>query len=357
MTSEQFDNLVRKLEEQARRKPSAYRLKLYFLALLGNVYVGSILLILLALLVALFIWVFKVNSGFMQWKAIGIVATLLYVVLRCLWVRIEAPEGIEISVHQAPQLFAMINRMRSKLRAPHFAHVLITEEHNAAIVQLPRLGILGLPCNYLLIGMPLLKSLTCKQFEAVLAHELAHLAKGHGTVSHSIYRKRLRWSSLMTVLEGSESKGRFLFMPFLNWFVPYFSALSFPFARANEYEADAISGAAHFLSRATAEALTNIEVVGGYLSDFYWPVIDAEFGEKPKPSREPYSEMSDAFATRLDRATGQIWLEPAMAEPNHVRRHTPGFEGTPRGHRSRAEFPALRSRVKLLTDDWALPWR
>ena len=45
----------------------------------------------------------------------------------------------------------------------------------------------------------------------------------------------------MAVLEASESKGSFLFMPFLNWFVPYFSAFSFPLARANEYEADAIS--------------------------------------------------------------------------------------------------------------------
>jgi hypothetical protein len=116
----------------------------------------------------------------------------------------------------------------------------------------------------------------------------------------------------MAVLETTENKGRFLFMPFLNWFVPYFSAFSFPLARENEYEADAIS-VRLTSSRAITEALTNIEVVGGYLSDFYWPVIEGEFGEKSKPSRKPYSEMSDAFATRLDRATGQIWLEPAMA--------------------------------------------
>ena len=156
-----------------------------------------------------------------------------------------------------------------------------------------------------------MKSLTCEQFKAVLAHEFGHLAKGHGIVSHSIYRQRLRWSRLMAVLEASESKGSFLFMPFLNWFVPYFGAFSFPLARANEYEADAIS-VRLTSSRATAEALTSIEVVGGYLTDFYWPLIDAEFGEQSQPSREPYSEMSDAFATRLDKVTSLLWLGPAM---------------------------------------------
>ena len=47
-------------------------------------------------------------------------------------------------------------------------------------LQLPRLGIFGWYRNYLIIGMPLMKSLTCEQFKAVLAHEFGHLAKVTG---------------------------------------------------------------------------------------------------------------------------------------------------------------------------------
>jgi hypothetical protein len=71
----------------------------------------------------------------------------------------------------------------------------------------------------------------------------------------------------MAVLEASKSKGSFLFMPFLNWFVPYFAAFSFPLARTSEYQADAIS-ARLTSSRAIAEALTGVEVTDGYLNDF-----------------------------------------------------------------------------------------
>ena len=209
-------------------------------------------------------------------------------------------------------MFTTINELRSALGAPRFDHVLISDELNAAILQLPRLGILGWHRNYLMIGMPLMKSLTCEQFKAVLAHEFGHLAKGHGIVSHSIYRQRLRWNRLMAVLEATQSGGRFLFMPFLNWFVPYFSAFSFPLARANEYEADAIS-VRLTSSRTTAEALTSIEVVGGYLSDLYWPRIGAEFGEQSQPSTEPYFEMSHAFAIGLDKLSSLLWLGPGMA--------------------------------------------
>jgi len=54
------------------------------------------------------------------------------------------------------------------------------------VVQSPREGIVGWPRNYLLIGLPLMKTLSVDQFEAVLAHELGHVARGHGKVSNWI---------------------------------------------------------------------------------------------------------------------------------------------------------------------------
>ena len=68
MTREQFDELVSRLEEQARRKPSAYKFKVYLLALLGNVYIGFILLILLALLAALFVLFVKFQRGILGYE-------------------------------------------------------------------------------------------------------------------------------------------------------------------------------------------------------------------------------------------------------------------------------------------------
>ena len=85
-------------------------------------------------------------------KPIGFVWVFLCLVLRSSWVKIEPPAGIEITASQAPELFATINELRSKLGAPRFDHVLITDELNAAILQLPRLGIFGWPRNYLMIG-------------------------------------------------------------------------------------------------------------------------------------------------------------------------------------------------------------
>ena len=310
MTEEQFEALVGKLEERARTNPAAYRLRVSLLALLGNVYLAVILLIVVALLLASI-------ASIAMLKIVGlkltfVITAFLWMVIKALWVRIEPPSGAEVTARQAPDLFVIIDELQQSLGTSRFHHVLITDEFNAGVVQRPRLGIFGWSCNYLMIGLPLMKGLTVEQFRAILAHEFGHLAKGHGRMSNWIYRQRLRWSRLATTLEASRSSGNFLFKPFLNWFAPHFNAYSFQLARANEYEAD--SAAARLTSpRAAAEALTSVNVVGAYLAEQYWPQIHKMADELPQPGFAPYSNLTQRVSTDLNDPRARQWLDQAMA--------------------------------------------
>jgi Zn-dependent protease with chaperone function len=309
VTHEEFEALVGKLEAQARRNPAAYRVRVFLLAGLGNAY--------LALILGLVVFLFLLLLASIFWlKALGaklalIVGAFLWVIVRALWIRIAPPQGAEVTARQAPQLFAMIEALRRDLRAPRFHHVLVTDDFNAGVVQAPRLGIFGWPRNYLLIGLPLMKSLTVEQFKAVLAHEFGHLSRGHGRMSNWIYRQRLRWSRLIDSLETAQSKGGFLFRPFLHWFAPYFNAFSFPLARANEYEADATS--VRLASPlAAAEALTSVSVVGSYLQERFWPQVHQQADEQPRPAYAPFHGMGVRVSQDVDSASAETWLKHAM---------------------------------------------
>jgi Zn-dependent protease with chaperone function len=310
MTNDQFETLVGKLEAETRQNPSGYEFRVLLLALLGDAYLVAILLLIVALLAGLIasLAVFRALAV----KLIVVAGIFLWMILKALWVRIDPPEGTEVRAGQAPELMRMIDELRHRLGAPRFHHVLITDDFNAGVVQSPRLGIFGWHRNYLLIGLPLMKSLDVEQFRAVLAHEFGHLAKGHGRVSNWIYRQRLRWSRLMDALESSESRGRFLFKPFLDWFAPYFNAYSFPLARANEYEADA-TAVSLTSARAAAEALTGITVINSYLAERYWPQIHRHADDQPQPGFTPYSSMGHEVAAGLDDDSAAGWLKQAMA--------------------------------------------
>jgi Zn-dependent protease with chaperone function len=310
VTDEEFETLVGRLDQQAKRNPAGYRTRVLLMALLGNAYLG-VMLVLIALLVA------AAAISVVWFKAAGVkiaifMAAFLWLVLKALWVVLAPPEGTEITTRDAPELFGMIEELRRELRSPRFHHVLVTDDFNAAVVQAPRLGLFGWYRNYLLIGLPLAKALTVERFKAVLAHEFGHLSQGHGRTSNWIYRQRLRWSRLMASLEASESWGVVLFRPFLRWYAPYFNAYSYPLARANEFEADATS--ARLASRrAAAEALTAVNVVGSYLQERFWPQIVQRADEMPQPAFAPFSVMGTHVASEIDPASIEAWLAQALA--------------------------------------------
>src|SRR5262249_10392674 len=179
-------------------------------------------------------------------------------------------EGRRWTRQDAPQLFDLIDRLQRSLRATRFHDVLITEDFNAAVAQTPRLGLLGWYRNALLIGLPLMKALTRQQLASVLAPAFGHLAGGHGRRGNWVYRLRSGWARLAQALQERRSTASFAFRPFFRWYAPYFSAVSFPLARANEYEADAASARLPSPAAAAA-ALTSVNVVGRFLQSRFCP--------------------------------------------------------------------------------------
>src|SRR5262249_15618506 len=162
--SEQFDTLVQRLEEYARKRPAQYRVRVGLLAAMGYAYIVLVLALLFALLGALVVAGSHSEARYLVGKLGWIVLSLAVIVLRALWVRFPAPRGLELRRDQAPALFRMLDELWSSLRAPRFHHVQLIEEFNAAVVQVPRLGLLGWQRNYLLLGLPLMQALSPEQF-------------------------------------------------------------------------------------------------------------------------------------------------------------------------------------------------
>lgn len=308
-TQEQFDALVERLERDARDNPSRYRLRVTAFALLGYAYLGAMLALLLLLVIAT-----AASVVYLKWLGIKLLFVLLpfvWLVASAMRVELNPPQGIVLRPKEAPELFARLDRLRRALRAPRFHRVLVTDEFNASVSQVPRLGVFGWHRNYLVLGLPLLKSLTPEQLDAVLAHELGHLAGGHARFGNWLYRLRAVWQQLREALQRQDSGGAFLFRGFLNWYAPRFAAYSFPLARADEYEADAVS--ARLCSpQAIAEALTGINVIGEYLGERYWPAIHAQSQHQPAPAFAPFNEFGRGFADELRPEQTERWLQRAL---------------------------------------------
>ena len=311
ISSERFAALMARLELEARRNPAAYRLRVLALALAGYAYLGGVFALLL-LLIALALSPL-VDLKFLAATLALLLGALTGLARRAMRVDLPAPRGCALKRGEAPELFALIAELRGRLRAPRLHHVVVTGDFNASVTQLPRLGVPGLHRNTLAIGLPLMKSLGPEQFKAVLAHEIGHLAGGHGRFAGGIYRLRTSWTRLLEALAGGNIWGGLLLRPFFEHYAPYFNAVSLPLARAHEYQADAM--AVRLTSRrATAEALSAVSVIGSYLGERFWPILHRKADELPRPAFAPFSGMGNVIPW-IEEKSAHAWLAHALARP------------------------------------------
>lgn len=301
--------LVHRLEKDAAARPARYRFRVGALAALGYGYIWAVLLFAIGGLVLL--W--NINLSLALKLGLPILFVLIAIV-RALWVRISAPDGIPVHRAEAPALWKAIDQMGRELRAPKVHHILIEDQFNASILQAPRLGIFGWHRNYLNLGLPLLQGLTKDQALAVIGHELGHLSRQHNRFGGWVYRLRTTWMRLTIQLDQGQSRlGALLFQRFFNWYTPYFSAYSFVLARADEYTADQCAAQVAGADNAR-QALSRAAAAGRYMGGDLGNRLRPELLRSPEPPADTPARMAaslregatpDVLRSHLDQAMGE----------------------------------------------------
>ncbi len=284
-----FDAVATRLTREAERSPGHYRLRVFLLALLGY---GVLLLLLVTalLLSAGVLLAILATKAFLLLRFAWLPLIFAFVLFKSLWARIPPPAGRRLTRREAPALHREIDEVARRLRAPRAHEVLLVDDFNAAVTQVPRLGVLGWPKNYLLLGLPLLLTISPEQLRAVLGHEFGHLSRRHSRFAAGIYRTRRSWDRALEGLARGRHHGSGLLARFLAWYAPYFSAYSFALARADEYEADRCSarlvGAA-----AAAQTLVDVRVRAEAIGERFWRRFYRLADEHAAPPRNPYEDL------------------------------------------------------------------
>ncbi|HEY0038054.1 MAG TPA: M48 family metallopeptidase [Longimicrobium sp.] len=322
-----------RLEDHARLHPRQYKVRVALLAVLGYVYLLAALLVLAGIVAGLIWFIMEHLRAYVALKAIIPLLVLIGMVGKSLWVKLLPPEGTELRPGEAPALTAEIERVRAAMSAPRIYKVLLTDDHNAAVAQHARWGVLGGYRTYLMLGLPLMGSLSPEEFRAVLAHEFGHVSRAHGRFGAWIVRVRGTWFNLMTELDRANHWGQGLFRRFFHWYVPYFDAYTSVLSRAQEFEADRLAESVS--PGGMGASLVRMEITGRYLGRVFWPAVTGRTRSDPEPpARVHHALLADVVAASAD-ARATEWLGEAMAEETQ-----PG-----------SSHPALRDRLSALGCD------
>ncbi|MES0489004.1 MAG: M48 family metallopeptidase [Leptospirales bacterium] len=338
MDQDKIIKLIEKLNVYSRKHPGRYKRKVWRLAAAGYFYLLFILAILGALVGAFAYYYLYTESPKLTTLKFSIPVLLLFLaILKAAWIRIPPPWGLEVNLDAFPHLKNALDEIKKRLNGPKIHSVKITDEFNAAIVQTPRLGILGWQKNHLILGLPMVQSLSMDEFKAVVAHEYGHLAGAHGKFAAKIYRVRGTWARLHEAIGESHSWSGWIFNGFIKRFAPYFNIYTFVLARSNEYDADAAS-ADIVGAETTASSLIRVVTMGALFEKYFWKSVFDEAASSEVPPDEVLTRVRP-FLEKIDNDKLVNMRNLAMIQET-------GFDDT---------HPALKDRLSALGCDFREP--
>jgi len=251
--------------------------------------------------------------------------------------RSRSPGGLVITRRAAPQLLALIESVRVRVRARAIDGVLLGTGLYVSLVRAPRSLLPGFQ-RHVVIGLPLVFALSRAQFRALVAHELAHVSRARGLEGLHIWRVRDRWLRWADALDAEPRFGRFLLRPFFRWYVPRLVSITAGLASEHELAAD------RHAARATrredlAAALLRLAVIQRLLAERFYPRLLADVRRCGVPPSGLQARFEVALREMPADPRFAAWLDAALQEAADDGETHPSL----RERLDRLRIPELRS--------------
>jgi heat shock protein HtpX len=282
-------------------------------ALLVAFYVAALVIALGALAIAVLQWTTDLPEN--VWLTLACVVTG-FVILKSIIPRRErfVQPGPELDRERAAGLQRLVDEVAESAGQERPANVYLEPDVNAAVFQ--RGGLLGFGGKrVMLVGLPLLDTLTVSQLRAVIAHEFGHFDAGDTRLGPWFYRTHDALERTVIALHQAESIWR---KPF-TWYLDFFLRRTAALKRRQEFLADEL--AARLAGRGAA--ISGLEAVSKAAPAFhaYWsseavPVLES--GHRA-PLLEGFRRFRDASIV-VD-ATDQILEDERKAEADPYNTH------------------------------------
>ena len=255
----------------------------------GQLYLAGILSIFVAEVAFLLwgIWSRRPIIGLVAvFVAVPLIRSTVSAISACVF-RVPAPEGMPLGRSEGRALYDFVEQIGRAVDAPPVDSITITGAFNAsAAAYLPPWRIRRR--RTLVVGLPVLATLSVAELRAVIAHELAHFSGAFDPFAAWVYRTRRSWFAILASLNQRLATPLYVFW-LVRWYVPRLNAASAEVARRHELVADRIAAKVGG-SRAAADALVVFESGARFADDIHWPKIQVSHETAPEPPR-PYSQM------------------------------------------------------------------
>ena len=274
---------------------------------------------------------------------IPLTAFFSYLSYQLYTLELEQPRASEIYVSinkkKTPKLIALIEELEQHFDINTIDNILITDQYDISVHVTPYHYLPNLGETSLQIGLPLMQTVSSKQFKALLARRIGQLSLATNPVTGKVYFFR---DQIQQYLHACQENSHWSYKPFfyfLKFYQKFFNAISFYAIRMDElkndeYAVDLIDG------KSFAQTLSQTIIASHYLKNTFWMSMYKLQRQYPNKTIFPHANMTVSFTQSIVPAESEQLID------KHFKKIS-DFQHTD---------PLLRSRLKKLGhDNYSLP--
>jgi len=248
--------------------------------------------------------------------------------------RFPSPSGLELDRRRFSRLFELLDELGDIYGNPRIDRVVLRDRFDVSIVKTPRSGFSFTTSHTLVIGLPLLLTMSPMDVHALVARRVGQLAGRKNRIGSWLYYLRDIWVQYLNQCDSYKSSIARPLCSFFRWYVPRYRALSLGAARWNELRADLYSMQA-INDRDAVRAISGQAMIDDYLSRNFWPEVMETAKSSVRPESMPHARMAELFKGGLSAEEMAILLKRVAARRSNPKSTMPSLSErlTNMGHR------------------------
>lgn len=205
--------------------------------------------------------------------------------------KFSVPSGLDVSEDKFPHLIKLISELREQFGNPKIDRIILLDKFEIQVTKTPRKGMPFLSKSTLIIGLPMLQTMSPLYFRALLARRVGQLSTKHTPVTTRLYFLNDTWRHF----KQSSKKSNFIFTKILSYFfqiyTPLYESILMPLMQEEELEADSY-GMDLVNHQDMVECIVYEEVVSRFLKTKFWPKIYHMAKRNNTPEFLPYAQIT-----------------------------------------------------------------
>ncbi len=314
-TSHFYEKIALKFNALAKHSSFAYYLLAIGVAVCGMTFILFFPIIIILGLINLdnaFYAAFNNNNWLML--AIWLPAIIISTIVSCRIIGIKLPaySGINVNYRTVPCLIKMVASLQQTYQRPKLDNIVISDRYILDVVKTPLFGLPFGATNTLVIGLPVLLTMSPLNFKCALERKLGQFSKRRHFLDNWLYQLRFTWSQYNEVYAGHLHSGDQILSWFSRYFTPFYHAVSTHAYNKVNLRTDTLA-LKNISDIDLLDMIKNVILSKTFLSSLYWPSIQDMIQKDTLSSPHPFYRMTDMFHKTLLKCDTQKILHDALA--------------------------------------------